>query len=319
MAVWVPPRLGAVRACLRLPAVLLVCRAGGWLRDGRPGADGGGTLPGLFSPPFFFFFFACHACPLSLFPLPQCDLCSGRLPFQWVAFVCLLLGGVVAVGVSAYTHVSETSSLFAFDWDASAYGTLLSAPVAGMAGGGALVLASALIWCAFRSDRLGSAFKGLFLALVAAAIGACATAGTVGLLVGAGAAVPASASVASSAFAAAARDAWTATVTAGVSTLPCATQARFLCDGFDDRDCLRRGDPVRNARCATVCAPGVDGAPAFNDTFRRGCGRVVLRFYRRWFLTLGVGGVVAAALGGVAFVATACGVSFRLSQQLELW
>lgn len=248
-----------------------------------------------------------------------CDLCSGRLPFQWVAFVCLLLGGVVAVGVSAYTHVSETSSLFAFDWDASAYGTLLSAPVAGMAGGGALVLASALIWCAFRSDRLGSAFKGLFLALVAAAIGACATAGTVGLLVGAGAAVPASASVASSAFAAAARDAWTATVTAGVSTLPCATQARFLCDGFDDRDCLRRGDPVRNARCATVCAPGVDGAPAFNDTFRRGCGRVVLRFYRRWFLTLGVGGVVAAALGGVAFVATACGVSFRLSQQLELW
>lgn len=247
--------------------------------------------------------------------MPQCDLCSGRLPFQWVAFVCLLLGGVVAVGVSAYTHVSETSSLFAFDWDASAYGTLLSAPVAGMAGGGALVLASALIWCAFRSDRLGSAFKGLFLALVAAAIGACATAGTVGLLVGAGAAVPASASVASSAFAAAARDAWTATVTAGVSTLPCATQARFLCDGFDDRDCLRRGDPVRNARCATVCAPGVDGAPAFNDTFRRGCGRVVLRFYRRWFLTLGVGGVVAAALGGVAFVATACGVSFRLSQQ----
>lgn len=191
----------------------------------------------------------------------------------------------MAVGVSAYTHVSETGSLFAFDWDASSYGTLLSAPVAGMAGGGALVLASALIWCAFRSDRLGSAFKGLFLALVAAAIGACATAGTVGLLVGAGAAVPPSASVASSAFAAAARDAWTATVAAGVSTLPCATQARFRCDGFDDRDCLRRGDPDRNARCATVCAAGVDGAPKFNDTFRRGCGRVVLRFYRRWFLT----------------------------------
>ncbi|GAB0492022.1 hypothetical protein MMPV_003281 [Pyropia vietnamensis] len=248
-----------------------------------------------------------------------CDLCSGRLPFQWVAFVCLLLGGVVAVGVSAYTHVSETGSLFAFDWGASSYGTLLSAPIAGMAGGGALVLASALIWCAFRSDRLGSAFKGLFLVLVAAAIGACATAGTVGLLVSAGAAVPASASVASSAFADAARDAWTATVAASVSTLPCATQARFRCEGFDDRDCLRRGDPDRNARCATVCAPGVDGAPKFNDTFRWGCGRVVLRFYRRWFLTLGVGGVVAAALGGVAFVATACGVSFRLSQQLELW
>lgn len=224
----------------------------------------------------------------------------------------------MAVGVSAYTHVSETGSLFAFNWGGT-YGTLLSLPVAGMAGGGALVFLAALTWCAFRSDRLGSAFKVLFLLLTAGAVAVTATAGAVGLIIAAGANVPPAAATATSGFANAARDAWTDAVVGGASTLPCATQARFLCEGFDDRDCLRREDPERNARCATVCAPGVDGRPKFNNTFRPGCGAVVLKFYRKWFLTLGVGCVVAAGLGGVAFLATACGVSFRLSQQLEMW